>query len=679
MTMRMSRREVEAKISYPPLRKKVPRLEPLSCEVGRAALDTFRKARAAKGDPQRLRMYKLNSDNLSRSEMGASISTDAAGTAPAVNLDMQLTHLLEAIATSEVKDPRHYEGVGDILEEKGRWEDALSYFTKAIALNPMAFTVYLKRGRCFARLSDSMSTTTMTGAEEFSNAAKALAEYKKYLQLGPETKDILVQSGKCALDAHQLDEAEALFNACLALEPLPGDGEEDDAYAQYNLGEVNERRAASAPTPEEASVFMRKATDHYSKVGLAFAGPYYEQALEELLKNRNFPVALRLLEAVVKMVPEDVGVRLWLAHVYSHLGAEFALPVQQALSRAIELPECTRPAPESPYFPALPPHQQSTLLKRALLYLKVLGDVDQAIRDLTLVLALPDPVAGEEAVPPHLGFILALQGVRETALAARAQALLRRNALGDTEAARKDYLKFVSMSSVPLEEKAAAYKFLAEYYFSANDVSTASRYFALATVAGYSPDQPARWYRPLFSSIVQTVAITEAQSALVEGEELRVAGAVDKNGVMRRPAQQACPPQAGSMLLTLPDAMKGSCVEGRGWNTHRNTDPSLLGCAPSLPIAIDAAVSACKEIPIAAAGPSKVEKGTEPIRSTIPCPSASYALCEGWYNAVRSREPTVHRQDEVAAIEEWIPYRSLIERTKEEAENNRQGKKPKKR
>lgn len=663
----------------------MPKLEPLSCDIGRAALETFRKAKFANGDPQRLRMYtvaKLSADTLaSKNEMTASINVDtsgdaADGTTPA-NLDAQLTQLLELIATSEVKDPRHYESVGDILEEKGRWEDALSYYTKAVALNPMSFNVYLKRGRCYGRLSDSAGTTTVTGADEFSNAAKALAEYKKYLQLGPETKDILVQSGKCALDAHQLDEAEALFNACLALPPSPGDGEEDDAYARYNLGEVNERRAASAATPELAAVHMKNATEHYQQVGPNFAGPYYEQALEELLQNQNFHVALRLLEAVVKMVPEDVGVRLWLAHVYSYLGPEFSLPVQQALSRAIELPDNSVISPPSSFFPALPPHQQSSLLKRALLYLKVLGDVDQAIRDLTLCLSLSNPSPLND-VPENVAHIIAMRGVRETALAARAHAFLQRGHLADDEAARKDYMELISMNSVPLEEKASAFKFLAEFHLSAGDTTSASRYFALATVAGYNPEHAAHWFRPFYSAVVQSVAGSETLGAQHTIEDLRTAGALDKNGVMRRPAHQASPPQAGSILPTLPDSLKGACVEPRGWNTHRNTDPSLLGSSASLPIAIDVPVLAGKELPPTTAN-TKMEKGLEPIRSTVPCSSASYLLCEGWYCAVRAREPTVHRQDEVNGITSWLPHRTLVERLKEEAENNRQGKKLKKR
>eukprot|EP00742_Colponemidia_sp_Colp-10_P025413 GILJ01030758.1.p1 GENE.GILJ01030758.1~~GILJ01030758.1.p1 ORF type:complete len:500 (-),score=88.53 GILJ01030758.1:76-1575(-) len=493
---------------------------------------------------------------------------------------------------------------------------------------------YLYRAQCFTRLEQPL---------------EALEEYKKYLQMEPATKALLADSGKCALDADKLDEAEQLFLACLSIGspstltadaanrpttstaaagaasvaalllrnrqqqiahdeaaahdesaskrgqdewniaddiPMASEDQTHDSYSFYNLGEVEERRGNA-----------ERATLYYGKVHPSFATPYFEQGRQEFAKE-DYPMALRLFEAVAKVLPDEVSVHLWLADTYTALGInEFSLCVLTCLTKAIALPEkaSTVPPALAEEMASADPdsrHLEPTLLRRGMLNVDILGDLDSALTDFSMCLAY--------------------NGRNADALLARARTLLLRNAVGDEELAVADYELVVTLPSVPQSERAHPYEILGLYYEKKKRFVEAGRLLALAVCAGAQPP-----LRSAYRCITHSVA-SAAPSITGNGEELH----------------------------------------------HRSYD--ARGWIPKP----DATEEKSKK------GASSGAAGQEVSRSAAVLP-LSYSLVDSYYQELRSREPTVHRSDECSAIEKWQPVRIAIDKRREEAEAAKSNKKKK--
>ena len=832
---RLTREELNAKISYPTYTKPQEKLEPLRTDIGRRALEIFHSQKRAFGmTAAHLRANNNTNNPTSPAPAGGrqphppSATSQRSGAAAAVRsaslvttatnnansskaalaaaaaaaesfvpfvplmdlphlsptrLDEELTRYLEAIATGGASEggggaaahppstqqggrggasstaaaaARNHEkgavyvyneaetylGAAVILHLKGRHRDALEYFSRCVAADPLVTECYLHRAQCFTALDDP---------------AAAVDEYKKYLQMEPATKALLADCGKCALDAGRLDEAEQLFLACLSIgapssaalaasdlttpegtivaagaasvaalllrnrqrqmqlnaeaaasrrgggggngngnnggggasparrgggraadeyeNGADGDDEEDamsaivdaspssfspaavaavsewtiaddvamaaedqthDSYSFYNLGEVEERRGNAA-----------RAALYYKKVHPSFATPYYDEGRSEFAAER-YPNALRLFEAVAKVLPDEVSVHLWLADTYTALGInEFSLCVLSCLTRALALPEkaAQLEAAESPAaaaaLAAADPdsrHLEATLLRRGMLYLNILGDLGNALRDFAMCLSY-NPRSPD-------------------ALLSRARTLLLRNDPGDEAQAVADYELVVTLPETPAGEKAHPYEILGLYYEKKKQYIEAGRFLALAVCAGAQP--PARSF---YRCAAHAVAAT-APTVVNGGEELphRM---YDPRGWVPNPK---APAELGSGGDFSPGG-GGARRAGAGAPSSSVSLGATLGGAGGMGSAVFGSASNA----VADGGAGSNNGG---LRSAAVIP-LSYSLVDSYYDRLKAREPTVHRADECSAVEKWGPVREAVDRRKEEAEAAKNVKKKK--
>eukprot|EP00758_Cryptobia_borreli_P010601 Tbor_TRINITY_DN5582_c1_g1::TRINITY_DN5582_c1_g1_i1::g.12587::m.12587 len=696
--------EISQRINYPRIIKKTPKMEPLSCEVSRRVLAEYHNAKCRSG----ISLSMVSIRPLDRSYLrGAPESQEYyLETASQAQLNERLTEVLEHIATGGDLNSQNYLAAADILMYKGCFLDAVEYYSKCLKLDPLITECYLKRARSYRALYEA--------TEEADHVFAALEEYKKYMQLEKGTKEIFVQSGKCALDAGKLDEAERLFNQCLG---MPHDNEEasnvkssdNDSYAHYNLGEVSERQCIGREGDTEyVRSCMTKAKVHYKHVGACFALPYYEQAMEEILLNRNYTLALKLFEAVAKMVPNDPAVHLWLAEVYTNLGPEFTNCVLSALTKAIDLPEFPQNAEDEDsslpkdYLVKCPPHHQATLLKRSLVYLDVLSDTEKAIQDLTLCLAVSDHLPTEDARRGSVAIIVDNHNVVEKALIARARAFERRSGSNyNRKSAMEDYQRFVAISHVPIEEKGYPYYFLAQGFEAEGKYEKAGRYYALSVSAGYGqlPSLPSdhtteatdlfidqqhiiiqndgrvrkrSFYQCVLSAIIQQER--DAANIVFKAEKNSLLSEMSTdNGVIALGTNNT--QRTNSVHSQAPSCHVYDC---RGWMTHKDTDPSLANTALPVTVLVLAAGVHGGEANDSAV--TVKDKGESQFpRVSAPVGSAAQYLAEQWIRAVKAREPTVHMSDEIRTLKSIIPHMQRLEKVKEDHEGARLGKGKKKR
>jgi tetratricopeptide (TPR) repeat protein len=398
----------------------------LSTAESRALLDRYRTdASAANRDRQRGTM----STSVSIKRQSASVVTIVLNQYEAAMqrkaYDEAIGCLLEVIRLGEARHDVFF-NVAALLQHKGSNADAIEYFTKAIADDPLHPEDYLRRSECFAALSKPL---------------EAHLELEKYFKLECATKALLVKCGKFALDADLLDVAEEyLQRALLTVTDEDDERAANDAYACFNLGELFERRGDDNEAQKQ---FARVC-----EIDPAFPDPYLAQANSEYQAG-NYQMALHLYEAVAKITPDVPSIYVKLADVYAQLGEEFVGSVLSCLSRAIEL----TPPEEEAYC--------TTLVRRGVLRYECFDEFDEAIADLTLALE-QNPVSSD-------------------ALLHRAAVLRLRDQHGDTLQAVDDYRVAVSLD-IPWTTKAEPYRFLANFELDEGNWALASRYFSLAAM-----------------------------------------------------------------------------------------------------------------------------------------------------------------------------------------------------
>ncbi|KAJ9468026.1 UDP-N-acetylglucosamine--peptide N-acetylglucosaminyltransferase [Diplonema papillatum] len=342
MTLLLSRREIEKKISYPPLRKKAAKLPSLRCDLSAEVLRTYRaairekKMQAAHAAP--MLSFDIVAPNPRKTANPTAFSTyeEALALAERGELADATTVLLEAIKQG-IDTAEAFATVGDLYKAQHNPAEAVKYYTKALQLVPSEFgsgewdsvRLFKDKAECYVAMA-----STIEGAAE-----QAAAEYDKFMQINNPDFDTLMKAGKVHLDCGHLDRADELLGKALA-------ENDEDPYLYFNLGELSERRHDVAA-----------AKRHFAKaIGLdpSFSEPYIDQA-EDLLRKHEAEVggdggaaaargrsphlinALNLYLSVLKLLPTNATIHTRIADIYDLLGPEYRESSKAMLSRALEL------------------------------------------------------------------------------------------------------------------------------------------------------------------------------------------------------------------------------------------------------------------------------------------------------------------------------------------------------
>lgn len=312
-------------------------------------------------------------------------------------------------------------------------------YDAALARDPTVPNLYRGRGQCYLHLNDP---------------SRAASEVEKALQLSAPSVDLLTLAAQAHWAAGHGALAEERLASALEADPK-------DPSVHFLLGELHEargRREAAA-----AAFAAVSALDPH------FGRPYVAQA-EAAVANGETAAALRLWQAALRVASPTAASSLHqrCADTYSRLGPSFASSAVLSLTRAIETDtEGTGCLPAALY------------LRRARILRDPFGDLDAAIDDLSVAVALTTEPADESA---------AEESVLIEALAQRAEAYRQRNGPGDLLRARGDYGALAPLGGLQPELRGTTNWFLGEAAFEDGDLTAAAHHYAVAWAWGLRED-----------------------------------------------------------------------------------------------------------------------------------------------------------------------------------------------
>ncbi|CCW70541.1 unnamed protein product [Phytomonas sp. Hart1] len=511
-------------------------------------------------------------------------------------------------------------------------EGALELFNSSLDANPFMPDIYVLRASCYERLGQPRA---------------AHEEFEKYLKLKTPSLEVLAHCGKCAFEAGILDSAEHHLLQLLNLaKPMLGSSQEDEAttemtsyyvsHANFYLGCLCETRAEvinSSTTDANAVVCLnKKARTHFDT---ALANPFfiesYESTLDWAVTSKDYAFALHILHHLQRMWPDKAEYCLRVAHIY-HL-CNNSVGEVEALSEALDRAQGFSP-------------RRITLLTRGTVYLEKLGNFERAIRDFTLVIDLPTDNPHDQCTP---------KAFMKRAEAFRVR-FAHKSSREDYEASLQDYRSFLQTSgnsnSVCMASSVKkieghsrfttsevcdprtvtdALLILANGTFHRGHFSEAVMFFAHAVNRGWCPHPP---------SVCHVVGDEASGDAThwVPGGPVPIKESL---------YCQMYIALANHVIATHPiseELFKVSYAP-REWMTS-------LGNTTSVDT---------KKI-------KNVER-KEADRPSFASPLLSYYLVDSRYCALRSLEPTMFSALEGAFLKIWEPYRTEVERVREDMTN----------
>nr|CCC94463.1 unnamed protein product [Trypanosoma congolense IL3000] len=519
--------------------------------------------------------------------------------------------------------------LGKISMHQGDYGRALNFFMLSSRLDPLTSTAYVLRASCHERLG---------------NYGEAYSEYKKYLLINESTMDVLAHTGQCALKAGYYEEAESYLRELLRLtkqsesSPIPPSSRYANvespsfymSHAYYCLGLLRERQASdtsqrSVSSPEgegshrtAVEECTRQAHEFYA---LAASNTRYvaafEEAAESAIAAGNVPLALDNLHILQHLCTDCAK--------YHFRAADVCALVNDTQSELEELSEALDRRQTTS-------ERQQTLLRRASVYASKLRNLNNAILDLSLVLSMQ----GENSCVAM-------------AYLQRANAFCQRSEQKpskfneDKAAALSDYEKFVETAlassqdlSIPPESITEAMLILADGAFKEKKYSVAATFFSRAVARGWKPREllprsGAGRRSTLQSSVVSYASITETD--LLTKMYISLAhNIIEKHPVGEDMFKVPYEAREKSTLIVVGEPKKAKAADKR-----------------------------------------EVEK------PTVPVPVVGYQMADARYQLLRSLEPTVFSALQYEFLELWEPYRTEVEKLREDLTLARSGKKVKRR
>ncbi|AYU81582.1 hypothetical protein, conserved [Leishmania donovani] len=568
----------------------------------------------------------------------------------------------------------------------GHCAEARELFNGSIAAGPLNLDSYLLRASC---------------CEALRCFAEAYEDYSKYMKMTEPSMDVLAHSGKCAAEAglskmareqlgrllelseevlastaatqQQVVDAASTLSTHRVLSSLPpltsaawaagsltqntGAGAPSSlellrsscafyvTHAYFYLGYVAEAEAASTTsvTPAEASALRRKASSYYSvAVRNADYVHSYEDSVRRSMAAGDYALARYLLRYLQRMKPDRAGYFLDAARACR---AEGDIQGElRALSAALDRQQTIT-------------ERRSTLFARGAVYADQLHDWSRAIRDFTLLIAIPSvrqPVAEADGVAAVVDWFTPLALVRRAAAYRSRQKESSRSSLlqhEDEEAALSDYAAFLDALAEMTAETGcettdvpelcqpphvvAALLVLANGAYHRHQYSNAVHYFCRAIALGWHPE----------SSMPALLSATERLADQLYTSMAHHVMTVYPPGddMFRVPyeARQATTLSITSSIMTSAEARRAMKSNERG-NAGGNRVPSA-----------------------------------ESERSGFACPPLLYLMVDQRYQQLRALEPTFFAAIEDEFLDAWEPYRAEVERLKDEALSTRAGRRGK--
>eukprot|EP01063_Lacrimia_lanifica_P017547 TRINITY_DN24606_c0_g1_i1.p1 TRINITY_DN24606_c0_g1~~TRINITY_DN24606_c0_g1_i1.p1 ORF type:complete len:582 (+),score=249.70 TRINITY_DN24606_c0_g1_i1:161-1906(+) len=418
-TLCLSRADLEKRITYPPLKKKQPKLPPLRCDLSQKVLAHYRAAVREKKKAQPMANFDIVAATAAAAQSPSAHRTFEEGLKLMENGEYEdaTAVMLEAVKMG-IDSAEIYALIGDLYRHREMAEQAIAYYTKSLEAAPSDFSqgqwdqvrLFKEKGDCYLMLASAVEDAT----------AKAADEYDKYLLMSEPTFDFLLQAGKAHLDSGNLQRAKELFDTAERINTT-------DAYLHFNLGELHERLGN-----------VKEAKEHFSKsIQIDPEFPYiYVDKAEEFIRDgapQSIMAALNLYLSVLKLLPTNGDMHIRIADIYDILGPDYVESSKAMLTRALQLSLTDERMIEA-------------YVRRGQIYVSEgAPSLDSAIADFSMCLAL---------TPANL-----------EALRLRAEAFLQRSGPGDRLAAVGDFEALISCGDAAAKELERPLMFLGDWYF----------------------------------------------------------------------------------------------------------------------------------------------------------------------------------------------------------------------
>lgn len=168
-----------------------------------------------------------------------------------------------------LKQAEHISNIGASLQKEGKLDEAITYYEKAIQLNPTYAGTYNDLGNLF---------------QDKGNIDEAIACYQKALHLNPNFTGAHYNLGDSFQDKGQLDEAIKCYQRAIELDPRFADAYNNLAIALKDKGQIDEAiiccKKAIALNPNLVNAIYNLGNALQDKGQLDEAIEYYQKALQ---------------------------------------------------------------------------------------------------------------------------------------------------------------------------------------------------------------------------------------------------------------------------------------------------------------------------------------------------------------------------------------------------------------
>ncbi|KEG08138.1 hypothetical protein DQ04_07921010 [Trypanosoma grayi] len=513
--------------------------------------------------------------------------------------------------------------LGKLSMRQNEHQEALDFFTLSSHIDPLATDTYALRGACH---------------EYLENHAAAYKEYEKYLSLSPPTMAVLAHTSQCALKADRYEAAERHLHdlllltkgasASVSLSPSSHSNRFDspsfyEAHAYYCLGLVKDKQAAAISETSvrfsKAEELMHEARTLYERAASNSAYVCaHEDAAESAMAVQDASLALENLRHLQHLRKSCAQYYSRAADVYAMIN-DTSSEVEE-LSKALDQRQSVL-------------ERRQTLLRRAAVYAIKLQNLDNAIVDLSLLLSLP----GDD----HCTAMAYLQRARAFQQRSYERSQSSRE---DVAAALRDYDDFVEAALRRPEELPAppeciteAMLILANGAFEEKNYGRAAHFFARAVARGWQPKEPLPQARrqPKKASKASPCSLYMQQTEM-------------------------------NLLAKMYVAIAHTVIDHFPIVDEMFKVPYEQREKPFLPV-----VPESKK--------SKAAERKEAEKPLVAVPVVGYQVVEEQYQRLRALEPTVFSSLQYELLELWEPYRTEVERMREDLMLTRSGKKVKRR
>ena len=237
----------------------------------------------------------------------------------------------ERVLQIESLDAPTYQLMGNGYAQAGQFEKAISYYQKAVDLNPVDALTQQNFAHCYNNYGVSLRNRGKWDA--------AIDAYRNALRLMPTLQlartnlsDVFTRKAKAHSEAGELDAAVAAYLELQKLHP-------DEMHIRNLLGELYLKKGDYA---DALSVFrhvynVNPNADH-ALHNLIAAYHHYARSLSDV---EDYTTAIQLLEEALRLTPTDLNLRLSLANAYQ--GAEdyerAATEIARVLAQTPENPQ----------------------------------------------------------------------------------------------------------------------------------------------------------------------------------------------------------------------------------------------------------------------------------------------------------------------------------------------------